>query len=49
VGLRNTRKHWGPISAKKAELRPECEALLKKVEAIVDAFDPPLLMSRVSE
>lgn len=36
VGLRNLRRHWGPINRKEVELRPECDALLKQVENIVD-------------
>jgi len=35
VGLRNIRKHWGPINRKEAQLRPECDAMLKAVEAVV--------------
>jgi N-acetylmuramoyl-L-alanine amidase/Bacterial SH3 domain len=37
VGLRNVRKHWGPINRKAAELRPECDALLRAVQQAVDA------------
>jgi len=37
VGLRNIRKHWGPINRRAAEVRPECDALLRQVEACVDA------------
>jgi hypothetical protein len=36
VGLRNVRKHWGPINRKAAEIRPECDALLRQVEQVVD-------------
>jgi hypothetical protein len=35
VGLRNNRKHWGPITRKEAEVRPEADALLRQIEAIV--------------
>lgn len=37
VGLRVLRRHWGPINRHEAEIRPEADALLKKVEQIVDA------------
>lgn len=37
VGLRNMRKHWGPINTRAAQVRPECDALFKQVQAIVDA------------
>lgn len=36
VALRNTRKHWGPINNKAAELRLECDALLRDVQQLVD-------------
>ncbi|WP_160169019.1 peptidoglycan-binding domain-containing protein [Bradyrhizobium sp. Ai1a-2] len=36
VGLRVLRKHWGPINRQEVEIRPEADALLKKVEEIVD-------------
>jgi hypothetical protein len=37
IGLRNFRKHWGPINRKEAELRPECDAMLLEVQDILDA------------
>ena len=37
VGLRFTRKHWGPINNKAAELRPECDAMLRAIQNAVDA------------
>ena len=37
VGLRHIRKHWGPISRKQAQVRPECDALLSRVQAAIDA------------
>lgn len=37
VGLRHIRKHWGPITRKEAQLRPECDAMLSQVQAAVDA------------
>jgi hypothetical protein len=37
VGLRNIRKHWGPISRRQAELRSECNELYRQVQAAVDA------------
>ncbi|MGJ5178213.1 peptidoglycan recognition protein family protein [Bradyrhizobium oligotrophicum] len=41
VALRYIRKHWGPINRKKAEIRPECDALLKQVATAIDN-DPAL-------
>jgi hypothetical protein len=37
VGLRNVRKHWGPITRREAEVRPECDVMLRQVQAVVDA------------
>ena len=37
VGLRRQPRHWGPIRTKKAQLKTECDALFKAVQAIVDA------------
>ena len=37
VGLRNTRKHWGPINRREAEIRRESDDLLVKVKKAVDA------------
>jgi hypothetical protein len=37
VGLRNVRRHWGPINTKTAEIRPECDSMLQQVEEAVDA------------
>jgi hypothetical protein len=37
VGLRNLRTHWGPINTKTAEIRPECDAMLRQVQDLVDA------------
>lgn len=45
VGLRVLRKHWGPINRREAEMRPEADALLLKVQAAVDAatvLSPPI-------
>ena len=36
IGLRVLRSHWGPINNRAAELRPEADALLREVQAIVD-------------
>jgi hypothetical protein len=38
VGLRCLRKHWGPINRREAEVRPECDDMLSKVQATVDAL-----------
>lgn len=35
VGLRNIRKHWGPIIRKEAEIRPEANLMLTQVEHAV--------------
>jgi V8-like Glu-specific endopeptidase/cell wall-associated NlpC family hydrolase len=49
VGLRNIRRHWGPINQKTAEVRPECDALLRQVEVCVDTASlPGTLSTRVS-
>ena len=40
VGLRHVRKHWGPISSRKAEIRPACDEMLVQVQAVVDAANP---------
>jgi hypothetical protein len=37
VGLRNIRKHWGPIINRAAEVRPEANLMLTQVEHIVDS------------
>jgi hypothetical protein len=37
VGLRNVRKHWGPITRREVEVRPECDVMLRQVQAAVDA------------
>ncbi|MFN8490555.1 MAG: M23 family metallopeptidase [Caldilineaceae bacterium] len=39
VGLRNVRRHWGPINRKVAEIRPECDAMLMQVQKVVDEFN----------
>jgi hypothetical protein len=41
LGLRHIRKHWGPINRKEAEVRPECDALFRQLQAAIDA-DPAL-------
>jgi hypothetical protein len=38
VGLRNIRKHWGPINRREVEVRSECEAMLRRVQTAVDEF-----------
>lgn len=38
VGLRNSRKHWGPINRKAVEIRLECDAMLLQVQKVVDEF-----------
>jgi N-acetyl-anhydromuramyl-L-alanine amidase AmpD len=36
VALRHIRKHWGPIIRRQAEVRPECDTLLRQVQAAID-------------
>lgn len=36
VGLRVSREHWGPIKTRAAEVRPEADRLLQKVQSIAD-------------
>lgn len=36
IGLRNLRKHWGPINRRGAEIKPEADALFKDVEKLVE-------------
>lgn len=36
LGLRNIRKHWGPVNRKKVEILPICDNLLRMVEQVVD-------------
>ena len=38
VVLRNTRKHWGPINLRKAQIRKEADVMLKQVEEIINEF-----------
>jgi hypothetical protein len=44
VGLRNIRKHWGPINLKKAEIHPDCDDMLVRVQNLVDTNLCPLLL-----
>ncbi|MCU0588485.1 MAG: basic secretory family protein [Syntrophobacteraceae bacterium] len=39
VGLRNIRKHWGPIKRREAEVRQECDDMLLRVQKAVDTFN----------
>jgi hypothetical protein len=36
VGVGMLRTHWGPLNSRAAEIRPEADALLQQVAAIVD-------------
>lgn len=36
VGLRNIRKHWGPINRRDAEVKPDADAMFKEVQKLVD-------------
>jgi hypothetical protein len=45
LGLRNIRKHWGPINTQKAQVRRASDELFKQVQAAVDSDDLcPLLI-----
>ncbi|HEX8521111.1 MAG TPA: hypothetical protein VF669_02570 [Tepidisphaeraceae bacterium] len=37
IGLRNIRKHWGPINRREAEIKPDADAMYRDVEKLVDA------------
>ena len=37
VGLRNLRKHWGPINRHEAELRPEADDMFRQVQRLMAA------------
>ncbi|WP_203811347.1 M23 family metallopeptidase, partial [Paractinoplanes tereljensis] len=39
IALRNRRKHWGPINRKTAEVRPEAEAMLLRIQQAVDQYE----------
>jgi hypothetical protein len=39
IGLRNLRKHWGPINQLEAEICPEADALLQEVQKIVEQLN----------
>jgi len=36
IGLRNIRKHWGPINRRDAEIKPDADAMFKEVQDLVD-------------
>jgi len=36
IGLRNIRRHWGPINRHAAEVRPDADAMFKQVQTLVD-------------
>lgn len=36
IGLRNIRKHWGPINRRDAEIKPEADAMFLEVQKLVD-------------
>jgi hypothetical protein len=38
VGLRHGRAHWGPINRRQAQVRPECDAMLRHVQRFVDVW-----------
>jgi hypothetical protein len=35
--LRSVRRHWGPINARRAEVRPEADALFRSVQTLIDS------------
>ena len=36
IGLRNIRKHWGPINRRAAEIKAEADTLFKDVQTLID-------------
>ena len=36
IGLRNIRKHWGPINRRAAEVKADADSLFKEVQKLVD-------------
>jgi hypothetical protein len=36
IGLRNLRKHWGPINRRDAEIKTDADILFKDVQSLVD-------------
>jgi hypothetical protein len=36
VGLRNIRKHWGPVNRRAAEVKAEADAMFQQVQKLVD-------------
>jgi hypothetical protein len=36
IGLRNIRKHWGPINRRAAEVKPEADIMFKEVQKLVN-------------
>ncbi len=36
IGLRNIRKHWGPINRRDAEIKTNADAMFKEVQKLVD-------------
>ena len=36
IGLRNIRKHWGPINRRDAEVKADADTLFKEVQKLVD-------------
>jgi hypothetical protein len=36
IGLRNIRRHWGPINRRDAEIRPDADAMFTEVQKLVD-------------
>jgi hypothetical protein len=40
VGLRHIRKHWGPITRRAAQVRPECDGMLRGVQDLLATASP---------
>ena len=36
IGLRNIRKHWGPINRHDAEIKSDADVMFKEVQKLVD-------------
>jgi hypothetical protein len=40
IGLRDLRKHWGPINRKEAELRADADTMFKEVQDVILGLQP---------
>jgi peptidoglycan hydrolase-like protein with peptidoglycan-binding domain len=37
IALRNMRRHWGPITRREAEVLPDCDAMFREVQDLVES------------